>query len=252
MYEAAGVGTNPNVLLDGPPGTGKSHLARYLAQELNVELFEKDSGSFHNTYIGVGPQTLKELFEQARAAAKNSSNNSIGALIFIDEIEGIGSARDAGGGGAHSEEVRLLNALLTELTSPKNKHILVICATNLSHLLDPALVRPGRFGLHVTMTPPSLENRYHLFKHFLNHAFQKGQAAGKKKTSQQEPYSDALFNTIAAASTGFTTADIKETVERALKHAVESRRATTCTEQELIDALEEIQAQHKNLSKKSI
>jgi|GEM_PF-4340186 len=246
LYEAAGVGTNPNVLLDGPPGTGKSHLARYLAQELGVELFEKDSGSFHNMYIGVGPQAVKDLFEQARCAARRSPNTSVGALIFIDEIEGIGRKRDAGGGGSHSEEVRLLNALLTELTSPKNKNILVVCATNLSHLLDPALVRPGRFGLHVTMETPSLENRFHLFKHFLNHAFQKGKAAGKQKhTSQEEPYSEKLFHAMAASSAKFTTADIKETVERALKHAVEKRRVTTCTEQELMDALQEIQNQHQ-------
>lgn len=247
--KAAGLDKSPNVLLEGPPGTGKSHLARYIAQELGVAYFEKNSGEFHDKYIGVGPQAMKQLFADAAACAQNSNSKSIGAVIFIDEIEGIGSKRDGNGGETGAEETRLLNTLFSEMTKKENERVLVICATNLAHKLDDALIRPGRFGLHAHIGCPEFANRVELFKNFLNNAYKSGQEFKNNETfTGKTPYSQTLFEKAAELTENFVTADIKEVVERALLNAVEKEGKDIASESLLIAAINELRQQKDTIA----
>lgn len=234
LFRQAGLDKTANVLLKGVPGTGKSHLARYVAQELDVPFIEENGGSFHNKWIGSGPAKLRKIFAKARNAAAQHEGKGVRAVLFIDEIEGIAASRE---GGGSSEETRLLNSLLAEMTNPENKNILVVCATNCPDILDSAVTRPGRFGLHVTMGAPEFENRKALFKAFLEKAYKKGHTSGKA------PYSDALYQKAAQASDKFVAADIQEAVLRALTQAVEKRKASTITEDELMQAITTLKLQ---------
>lgn len=260
LYMQAGLDKVPNILLEGPPGTGKTLLARIMAQKLEIPIFEKSSGEFHDMYIGVGPQKMKALFEDARYEAQRNirDGKQIGALIFLDEFEGIaGDRTKLGSGGAATEEIRLLNQLLAELTRPENKHILVIAATNHKSMLDSAVIRTGRFGLHVKVDTPDAQQREALFVHYLKNFLRKGVIFRNKKKNlninkeEREQLVENLFNfhyarfiqNLTESTDLFVSSDIKAVVEQAAQRAVFERKEIFCSYEDLMT---EITIIHKN------
>ena len=144
-------------MLVGPPGTGKTLLARAVAGEANVPFFSISGSDFVEMYVGVGASRVRDLFEQAK---KNSP-----AIIFIDEIDAVGRHRGAGMGGGHDEREQTLNQLLVEMDGfGANEGVIIIAATNRPDILDPALLRPGRFDRQVTVGYPDLKGREAILK----------------------------------------------------------------------------------------
>ena len=145
------------VLLNGPPGTGKTLLARAVAGEAGVAFFSVNGSEFIQMFVGVGASRVRDLFQQAKEAGS--------AIIFIDEIDAVGRQRGAGLGGGHDEREQTLNQILSEMDgfSPTDS-VIIIAATNRPDVLDPALLRPGRFDRHVTVGRPTLKGRTEIFK----------------------------------------------------------------------------------------
>ena len=140
------------VLMVGPPGTGKTLLARAVAGEAGAPFFSISGSEFVEMFVGVGASRVRDLFDQAR---KNSP-----CIVFVDEIDAVGRQRRAGFGGAHDEREQTLNQLLVEMDGfDTNTHVIVIAATNRPDVLDPALLRPGRFDRHVTLDRPDIRGR---------------------------------------------------------------------------------------------
>jgi cell division protease FtsH len=144
------------VLLNGPPGTGKTLLARAVAGEAGVAFFSVNGSEFIQMFVGVGASRVRDLFQQAKDASP--------AIIFIDEIDAVGRQRGAGLGGGHDEREQTLNQILSEMDgfSPTDS-VIVMAATNRPDVLDPALLRPGRFDRHVTVGRPTLKGRIEIF-----------------------------------------------------------------------------------------
>ena len=197
------------VLLVGPPGTGKTLLARAVAGEANVPFFSISGSDFVEMYVGVGASRVRDLFEQAK---KNSP-----AIIFIDEIDAVGRHRGAGMGGGHDEREQTLNQLLVEMDGfGANEGVIIIAATNRPDILDPALLRPGRFDRQVTVGYPDLKGR---------EAILKVHAKGKPLAP------DVNLNVIARSTVGFTGADLENLLnEAALLAARRNQKAITMTE----------------------
>jgi cell division protease FtsH len=150
------------VLLIGPPGTGKTLLAKAVAGEASVPFFNISGSDFVEMFVGVGASRVRDLFEQARRAAKQIGR---GAIIFIDEIDAVGRQRFAGIGGGHDEREQTLNALLVEMDGFDTQlGIILMAATNRPDVLDPALLRPGRFDRQVVVSPPDLVGREAILK----------------------------------------------------------------------------------------
>jgi cell division protease FtsH len=145
------------VLLNGPPGTGKTLLARAVAGEAGVAFFSVNGSEFIQMFVGVGASRVRDLFQQAKESSP--------AIIFIDEIDAVGRQRGAGLGGGHDEREQTLNQILSEMDgfSPTDS-VIVIAATNRPDVLDPALLRPGRFDRHVTVGRPTMKGRIDIFK----------------------------------------------------------------------------------------
>ncbi len=144
------------VLLVGPPGTGKTLLARAIAGEADVPFFSISGSDFVEMFVGVGAARVRDLFRRAKEETKGKR----GAIIFIDEIDAVGRKRGAGIGGGHDEREQTLNQLLSEMDGfEKNEHVIVLAATNRPDILDPALLRPGRFDRKITVPPPDLKGR---------------------------------------------------------------------------------------------
>src|SRR5207248_8672664 len=140
------------VLLIGPPGTGKTLLARAVAGEAGVPFFSISASEFVEMFVGVGASRVRSLFEEAK---KHSP-----AVVFVDELDAVGRQRGAGLGGGHDEREQTLNQLLVEMDGfETNTHVIVIAATNRPDVLDPALLRPGRFDRHVTLDRPDIRGR---------------------------------------------------------------------------------------------
>ncbi|HAZ06979.1 MAG TPA: cell division protein FtsH [Elusimicrobia bacterium] len=156
-YRKLGVKRLRNVLLFGPPGTGKTLISRAVAGEAGANFHEVDGSSFVNTYVGKGPANIREAFDKARGDGTKPG------ILFIDEIDAVGKKRGAGNEG-NQEYENTLNALLSEMSSPKNKTITVIAATNRPELLDPALMRGGRLGLKVPVGLPDVAGREAILK----------------------------------------------------------------------------------------
>ena len=136
----------------GPPGTGKTLLARAIAGEAKVPFFSISGSDFVEMFVGVGASRVRDLFEQAKKSAP--------CIIFIDEIDAVGRRRGAGLGGGHDEREQTLNQLLVEMDGfAGNEGIIVIAATNRADVLDPALLRPGRFDRQVVVGLPDLRGR---------------------------------------------------------------------------------------------
>jgi cell division protease FtsH len=150
------------VLLVGPPGCGKTLIARAVAGEAGVPFFSISGSDFVEMFVGVGASRVRDLFEQGRRAAKTSGK---GAIIFIDEIDAVGRLRFAGIGGGHDEREQTLNALLVEMDGfDPHQGLILIAATNRPDTLDPALLRPGRFDRHIVVSFPDIKGRDEILK----------------------------------------------------------------------------------------
>ena len=197
------------VLLFGPPGTGKTLLARAVAGEAGVPFFSISGSDFVEMFVGVGASRVRDLFEQAK---KNSP-----CIIFIDEIDAVGRQRGAGLGGGHDEREQTLNQLLVEMDGfGANEGVILIAATNRPDVLDPALMRPGRFDRQIVVGHPDINGREAILK---VHARKKPLAP------------DVKLKTIAKTTAGFTGADLENLLnEAALLAARKNRKAITMAE----------------------
>ena len=145
------------VLLMGPPGTGKTLLARAIAGEADVPFFSMSGSDFVEMFVGVGASRARDLFKQAKESAP--------CIIFIDEIDAVGRQRGAGLGGGHDEREQTLNQLLVEMDGfESNEGVILIAATNRPDVLDPALLRPGRFDRRIVVSTPDIQGRLGILK----------------------------------------------------------------------------------------
>ena len=159
-YKALGARIPKGVLLEGPPGTGKTLLAKAVAGEADVPFFSISGSDFVEMFVGVGASRVRSLFEDAKKAER--------AIIFIDEIDAVGRRRGTGMGGGNDEREQTLNQLLIEMDGfDGNENIIVIAATNRSDILDPALLRPGRFDRKVLVGRPDVKGREAILKYML-------------------------------------------------------------------------------------
>ena len=197
------------VLLVGPPGTGKTLIARAVAGEAGVPFFSISGSDFVEMYVGVGASRVRDLFDQAK---KNSPS-----IIFIDEIDAVGRHRGAGMGGGHDEREQTLNQLLVEMDGfGANEGVIIIAATNRPDILDPALLRPGRFDRQVTVNYPDAKGRVEILK---VHA----------KNKPLGP--DVDLEAISHSTVGFTGADLENLLnEAALLAARKDKKAVTMSE----------------------
>lgn len=205
-YTEIGARIPKGVLLMGPPGTGKTLLAKAVAGEAGVPFFSISGSDFVELYVGVGASRVRDLFETAK---KNSP-----AIIFIDEIDAVGRHRGAGLGGGHDEREQTLNQLLVEMDGFEgNEGVIVIAATNRRDILDPALLRPGRFDRQITVSYPDIKGREEILK---------------VHTKKKPLAPDVSLATIAKTTAGFTGADLENLVnEAALLAARQERKAIT-------------------------
>jgi cell division protease FtsH len=181
------------VLLNGPPGTGKTLLARAVAGEADVPFYSVNGSEFIQMFVGVGASRVRDLFKTAK---ENSP-----AIIFIDEIDAVGRQRGAGLGGGHDEREQTLNQILSEMDGfGQTDSVIVIAATNRPDVLDPALLRPGRFDRHITVDRPTLKGRREIFKVHV------------REVTLDD---DVDIDRLAAGSVGLTGADIRNLVNEA-------------------------------------
>ena len=214
-FQAMGAKIPKGVLLFGPPGTGKTLLARAVAGEAGVPFYSISGSDFVEMFVGVGAARVRDLFDQAKANAP--------AIVFIDEIDAVGRHRGAGLGGGHDEREQTLNQLLVEMDGfDQRTAVILMAATNRPDILDPALLRPGRFDRHVTIDRPDLEGRKGILK---------VHARGKPFDGSVE------LDVIARRTPGFTGADLSNVInESALLAARWGRKAIGMKEvEEAID-----------------
>ena len=192
-FQKLGARVPKGVLLMGPPGTGKTLLAKAVAGEAGVPFFSISGSEFIQLFVGVGASRVRDLFKNAKAASP--------AILFIDEIDAVGRQRGAGLGGGHDEREQTLNQILSEMDgfSPTTS-VIVMAATNRPDVLDPALLRPGRFDRHITVDRPSLEARRELFE---------------VHTREIPLGEDVDFERLARATVGLTGADIRNLANEA-------------------------------------
>jgi cell division protease FtsH len=214
-FQAMGAKIPKGVLLFGPPGTGKTLLARAVAGEAGVPFYSISGSDFVEMFVGVGAARVRDLFEQAKQNAP--------AIVFIDEIDAVGRHRGAGLGGGHDEREQTLNQLLVEMDGfDQRTAVILMAATNRPDILDPALLRPGRFDRHVTIDRPDLEGRK---------AILRVHARGK-------PFDERVdLDVIARRTPGFTGADLANVInEAALLAARWGKKAISMREiEEAID-----------------
>ena len=205
-YQALGAKIPKGVLLFGPPGTGKTLLARAVAGEAGVPFYSISGSDFVEMFVGVGASRVRDLFEQAKANAP--------AIVFVDEIDAVGRHRGAGMGGGHDEREQTLNQLLVEMDGFDTKGgVILIAATNRPDILDPALLRPGRFDRQIAVDAPDMEGRK---------AILRVHAKGK-------PFApDVDLDAVARRTPGFSGADLANVInEAALLAARNDKRAIT-------------------------
>jgi len=201
-FTAIGARIPHGMLLVGPPGTGKTLLARACAGEAGVQFLSISGSDFVEMYVGVGASRVRDLFDQAKKVAP--------AIIFIDEIDAVGRKRGSGLGGGHDEKEQTLNQLLVEMDGfSKNEGVIVLAATNRPDILDPALLRPGRFDRQIHVGHPDVKGREDILK---------VHAKGKRLDSSVN------LKTIARATVGFTGADLSNLLNEAAILAARNNR----------------------------
>ena len=224
-YTEAGASMPKGILLVGPPGTGKTMLAKAVAGEASVPFFSMSGSEFVEMFVGMGASKVRDLFKQAKEKAP--------CIVFIDEIDAIGQKRNAGSIGGNDEREQTLNQLLTEMDGfEENTGVIILAATNRPESLDPALTRPGRFDRRVPVELPDLQGREAILK---VHA----------KKIRVAP--DVDFHTIARMAAGASGAELANIVNEAALRAVRQNR-TVVTEADLEESIETVIAgyQKKN------
>ena len=192
-YRRVGAEVPHGILLEGPPGTGKTLIAKALAGEAGVPFFQISASEFIEVFVGVGASRVRNLFDEAKKSAPS--------IIFIDELDSIGRVRGAGLGGGHDEREQTLNQILAEMDGfAGHEAVVVLAATNRPDVLDPALLRPGRFDRHITLELPDREARVAILKVHAKHV---------------PLAADVDLDKIAAGTPGFSGADIKNLVNEA-------------------------------------
>jgi cell division protease FtsH len=218
-FEAVGARIPKGVLLFGPPGTGKTLLARAVAGEAGVPFFSISGSDFVEMFVGVGASRVRDLFNQAKSQAP--------AIVFVDEIDAVGRHRGAGLGGGHDEREQTLNQLLVEMDGfDMSTGVILIAGTNRPDILDPALLRPGRFDRHIAVDPPDLQGR-------------KAILAVHAKGKPIDPAVD--LSRLARRTPGFTGADLANVLNEAALLAAR-RGATTVLGADVDAAVERVMA----------
>ncbi len=225
MYKEIGATMPKGILLVGPPGTGKTMLAKAVAGESNVPFFSISGSEFVELFVGMGASKVRDLFKQAKEKAP--------CIVFIDEIDAIGGKRNASGMGGNDEREQTLNQLLTEMDGFEgNSGVIILAATNRPENLDPALLRPGRFDRRVPVELPDLQGREDILKVH----------AKKVKTE-----SNIDYNIIARMASGASGAELANIINEAALRAVREHRKTV-TQKDLEESIEVVFAgyQKKN------
>ena len=208
-YAVAGARIPKGILLGGPPGTGKTLIAKATAGEANVPFFFISASNFVEMFVGLGAKRVRDMFAEAR---KNAP-----AIIFIDELDAVGRSRGAGIGGGNDEREQTLNQLLVEMDGIKeNSGILIMAATNRTDVLDPALLRPGRFDRVITVSLPDIKER---------EAILKLHARGKRISK------DIKFNLVARRTPGFSGAQLENVINEASLLSVREKTGVITIEQ---------------------
>jgi cell division protease FtsH len=217
-FERLGGEMPRGVLLVGPPGTGKTLLARAVAGEADVPFFSITGSDFMEMFVGVGASRVRDLFDEAKQAAPS--------IIFIDELDSIGRRRGAGLGGAHDEREQTLNQLLSELDGfEPNEEVIVMAATNRPDILDPALLRPGRFDRRISVDLPSMRDREAILR---IHA-------------RDKPLSDEVdLERVARGTPGFSGADLENLLNEAALLAARREGADAIERQDIEEARDKI------------
>ena len=207
-FQRLGAQIPKGVLLIGPPGTGKTLLARATAGEAGVPFFAINGSEFIQMFVGVGASRVRDMFRTAKESAPS--------ILFIDEIDAVGRVRGAGMGGGHDEREQTLNQILSEMDGfQQTEAVIVIAATNRPDVLDPALLRPGRFDRHVTIDRPT----------------KVGRAAILKVHSRKVPLDDDVnLDVVAAGSIGFSGAELKNLVNESALNAARAGHNTVTKE----------------------
>ena len=225
-YSEAGASMPKGLLLVGPPGTGKTMLAKAVAGEANVPFFSISGSEFVEMFVGMGASKVRDLFKQAKEKAP--------CIVFIDEIDAIGQKRNSGSGyGGNDEREQTLNQLLTEMDGfEENTGVIILAATNRPESLDPALTRPGRFDRRVPVELPDLKGR---------------EAILKVHAKKIKPAEDVDFHTIARMAAGASGAELANIINEAALRAVRNGR-TIVTQADLEESIEVVIAgyQKKN------
>jgi len=218
-FKSLGARIPHGLLLVGPPGTGKTLLARAVAGEADVQFLSISGSDFVEMYVGVGASRVRDLFDQAKKIAP--------AIIFIDEIDAVGRKRGSGLGGGHDEKEQTLNQLLVEMDGfAKNEGVIVLAATNRPDILDPALLRPGRFDRQIHVGRPDAKGREDILK---------VHAKGKRLDASVD------LRTIALSTSGFTGADLSNLLNEAAIMAARHNRPVL-TMEDLNEAMMKIMA----------
>ena len=227
-YHDIGARIPKGLLLVGPPGTGKTLLAKACAGEAGVPFFSISGSDFVEMFVGVGASRVRDLFENAKKAAP--------CIIFIDEIDAVGRHRGAGLGGGHDEREQTLNQLLVEMDGfTENQNIIIIAATNRPDILDPALLRPGRFDRQLVVNYPDVKGREEILK-----------VHARKKPLAQ----DVDLAVIAKTTAGFTGADLENLLNESALLAARQQK-TRITMQDVSEAMIKVIAGPEKKSKKA-
>ena len=216
-FTSVGARVPHGVLLVGPPGTGKTLFAKAVAGEANVPFFSKSGSDFVEMFVGVGASRVRDLFDQAK--------KNMPCIVFIDEIDAVGRQRGAGLGGGNDEREQTLNQLLVAMDGfESNEHIIIMAATNRSDVLDPALMRPGRFDRQIYVNLPDVRGREAILK---VHARNKPLA------------SDVDFQAVARITSGFSGADIENLLNEAAILTARDNR-TRITMEDLFEGIDKV------------